>query len=351
MSGLNEERTIWIDWEYLGKNTVIEHNNRRYEVKIPRKIDKKVTLRLRRLGETRGNETGDLLLHIRLNKGDDVKTELWLSETAARTGASKILSFEGRKLQVAVPPASRHGLILRLKGLGRLPEFYTDAPLNPKRGNLLVKLNVYPDNVTPIYRPLENLTTDDMFMEGRVYRMKDEIIREMGETSFKVNPIKADTIANTFNQYGWEGIFEVLAKHLKLTHININVIISDTISIPGSCEGPTIEHKYNRDATKYLITINSQFLDNPFSVAAIMAHELCHIVYSEEIDRGQGIVLALTGNKKKSLENERMVDLLVFMFKIGEFQLRVSRDKRLTIGYFNQDVFERIQVIASKMKS
>jgi hypothetical protein len=39
---------------------------------------------------------------------------------------------------------------------------------------------------------------------------------------------------------------------------------------------------------------------------------------------------------------------LVFMFKIGEFQLRVAREKHLTLGYFNQEIFERIQVIASK---
>jgi hypothetical protein len=48
------------------------------------------------------------------------------------------------------------------------------------------------------------------------------------------------------------------------------------------------------------------------------------------------------------LEEEHTVDLLVFMFKIGEFQLRVARDKRLTFGYFNQEVFERMQVIVSK---
>jgi hypothetical protein len=43
-----------------------------------------------------------------------------------------------------------------------------------------------------------------------------------------------------------------------------------------------------------------------------------------------------------------MVDLLVFMFKIGEFQLRVARDQRLTIGYFNQSLFDRMQVIVSR---
>lgn len=34
-----------------------------------------------------------------------------------------------------------------------------------------------------------------------------------------------------------------------------------------------------------------------------------------------------------------------------EFQLRVARDRRLTLGYFNQEVFDRMQVIVSKKMS
>jgi hypothetical protein len=36
------------------------------------------------------------------------------------------------------------------------------------------------------------------------------------------------------------------------------------------------------------------------------------------------------------------------MFRIGEFQLRVARDTRLTLGYFDQTVFERMQVIVAR---
>jgi hypothetical protein len=48
------------------------------------------------------------------------------------------------------------------------------------------------------------------------------------------------------------------------------------------------------------------------------------------------------------LQFERTIDLLVVMFKLGEFQIRTSRDKRLTLGYFNQEVFERMQVIVAR---
>ena len=115
------------------------------------------------------------------------------------------------------------------------------------------------------------------------------------------------------------------------------------------------------DASKYAITINAQFIDNPFSVAAILAHELCHVVYYERVKGGHEPVAPSPGPEKPSqwrpaderdrLDVERTVDLLVFMFKIGEFQLRTSRDRRLTLGYFNQGLFERIQVIVSRKQS
>jgi hypothetical protein len=101
-----------------------------------------------------------------------------------------------------------------------------------------------------------------------------------------------------------------------------------------------------------LITINENFLDNPFSVAAILAHELCHVVYGEKIDGTPKSPGYIVKSEKATLEEERTVDLLVFLFKIGEFQLRMARDTRLTLGYFNQEVFERMQgIVSRKLKS
>jgi hypothetical protein len=50
------------------------------------------------------------------------------------------------------------------------------------------------------------------------------------------------------------------------------------------------------------------------------------------------------------MEMERTVDLLVFLYQLGEFQLRVARNRKLTLGYFNQELFERMYVIASRKK-
>jgi hypothetical protein len=187
-----------------------------------------------------------------------------------------------------------------------------------------------------------------MASEGWVYRKFDEVIRKLGKSSLPVDPIQASTIADLFNEGGWTSIFSALVDHLRLTHVKIKLTMSASIPLPGSCERTAVVHNNALVGYNYRITIKEQFLDNPFFIAAIMSHELCHVVYSERIDDTPKSVGYVIKTEKAALEEERAVDLLVFMFKIGEFQLRVARDKRLTLGYFNQEVFERIQVIASR---
>ncbi|MEF8847353.1 MAG: DnaJ C-terminal domain-containing protein [Candidatus Paceibacterota bacterium] len=347
--GLDCERSIWVEKEDLGKKKIIEHNNKRYRVKIPQKINKKVTLRLQGLGQTKGTKTGDFFLHVWLNKGNDIRKSLWLSETSARNGAKKLLSVEEKKLRLFVPEKCYNGLVVCLRDLGKKLSFQWRAPfLRRKRGDLFVKLCVYPDKITPKYGSFEELYIDDMALEGWVYRKIDEIIQKIGKPSFSVNPIQADTIADLYNESGWRKIFYKLIDHLNLKHLNIELRKSDSISSPGNCR-ETIKSKNGVTVSRnYTIKINENFLDNPFSIAAIIAHELCHIIYSERIEDKVESTTHSNKNNQNTLEEERTVDLLVFMFKIGEFQLRFARDKRLTLGYFSQDIFERVQVIVSR---
>jgi hypothetical protein len=80
---LDYELFIWVEEEELGKKKAIYHKSECYDVKIPQEINKKITLRLRGLGKTRFRKTGDLLLHVWLNKGEDVRKALWLSERSS----------------------------------------------------------------------------------------------------------------------------------------------------------------------------------------------------------------------------------------------------------------------------
>jgi hypothetical protein len=360
--GLDDDLSTWVEEADLGREILISHRKRISHVKIPKEIDKQITLRLVGLGKKSINKTVDLFLHLWLNKGEDIRKSLWLSETSARNGGEKILSIDGKRIVVVIPPKSYHGLTIRLKGLGTETHVDPCAPAlyNKAKGNMLVKLFVYPDRITPQYGEFDLLSTENMFLEGWVYRKFDEVINKLGKSSFPTHPIQASVTADLFNEGGWTSIFYALVRHLNLAHLIIEITTSASISLPGCCEKTATVQYYpsayntaivpsnNRVTYTYKVTINEQFLDNPFSIAAILAHELCHIVYSEKIVDAHTSVGDVIKSEKTTLEDEHMVDLLVFMFKMGEFQLRVARDKRLTFGYFNQEVFERIQVIVSR---
>jgi len=217
-----------------------------------------------------------------------------------------------------------------------------------KRGNLLVTLYVYPDRITPRYGSFDRLSTEDMAPEGWVYRTLDEVTQKLGKAILHLDPIHPDGIAERFNMGQWRSIFDVLCVHLQLTQQLIELTTSASMTTPGSCQSASAGEHQDPRKSKYTITINEQFLADPFAIAAILAHELCHVVYFEKIGQRPASGGYLFFTEKDTLTLERTVDLLVFVFKLGEFQLRVARDRRLTLGYFNQDVFERMQVIVSK---
>lgn len=352
--GLDYHRSICIEQEELGTEKVIKIWNKKYSVKIPTDINKKIILRLKGLGHTGSKKTGDLFLHIWLNKGEDVKKALWLSESAARQGVKKVLLLENQKIEIGIPPGSHNGLVIRLKGLGKELDFNWRLLFRRRQnGNLLVKLITFPDTVLPNYGSFDQLSTGDMHLEGWVYLKIDELFQKIGEESFRVSPIQMDKIADLFNERGWKSIFLHLLVHLKLNDCNVDAYENKEISQPGTCD-KVIVTQGNVSVIRYSIYINPHFLDNPFTVAAVLAHELCHVVYLEKISSDKNTSFNWNKNpqqkaaeEKETLEVERTVDLLVFMYKMGEFQLRVARDTRLTLGYFNQVVFERMQKIVS----
>jgi hypothetical protein len=349
---LNDELSIWIEQDELGKKKVIHYKGKRCLVNIPDAIDKKITLRLRGLGRKRIFKTGDLLLHVWLNKPEDVRTNLWLSETAAKNGGNKRLCTEKENITVVIPPKSNNGTTLRLRGLGKSSPDSPRLPVlgQPRRGDLLVKLRVYPDSITPKYTPFDTLSMNTMVLEGWVYRKHDEVMSKIGKSSLPTNPIQASVIADLFNTGGYTSIFDAIVEHLRLKPYKIELSVSASILSPGVCQVNSFL-KGDKVCYSYKITLQERFLDNPFAISAIIAHELCHIVQFEKVDTRQKSVGFTLKTKEAMLEEERTVDLLVFMFKLGEFQLRVARDKRLTIGYFDQEVFERMQVIVLRKHS
>lgn len=265
----------------------------------------------------------------------------------------KTLWVNGEQIIMVIPPGSYHGLTIRLRGLGAEPVVDPLAPpLDHKvNGNLLVKLFVYPDKVFPRYIAFDHLTTEEMFLEGWVYRKFDELMRELDRASLPRQPMQAESIADHFNDRGAWGIFKALVEYMNLASLKIDFTHSASLPNPGAIQATTVSRNNLGTTNYYRITIKDQFLDNPFLVAAILAHELCHVIFAEKIDHEMRSFGIGDRSEKTVLEIERTIDLLVCIFTLGEFQLRVARDARLTLGYFNQDLFERIQVIVSRKLS
>lgn len=76
MKNLDYQRSIWIHPNELGKDKIIDHNNKKIKFKVPQEIDDKVIFRFRGLGKIEGKETGNLLVYLwPITPGDTISTK------------------------------------------------------------------------------------------------------------------------------------------------------------------------------------------------------------------------------------------------------------------------------------
>lgn len=333
-------RTTYIAKEDVGKEILLVAEDRRYLVKIPPGMNDRITLRLRGLGKKRFWRSGDLFLHVWVNQGKDSHRTVWISDAAARDGTEIVLQLEHEKVLVRIPPSAKPGLWIRLRGLGEKPAVDESDPPNViRRGNLYLRVAVYPERIRPVCGSFEQLSTDAMAMEGWIYTHFDEIDRKLAHPFPWRNSLPVGRVVDEFHQSGWKGIFDALVDHLGVNNCPIEIKPTGTIAEAGKCETTMTRQEGRAAGFRHRIFINEKFIANPFTVAAILSHELCHVIYAEKIGEPTGF----GGRDTKDIE--RSVDLLVFLYNLGEYQLRVARESGMRLGYFNQENFERIAVI------
>ena len=351
---INILKTVWITEKQLGTVRVLRHRGNKIQYRLPPKIEQSITLRFKGRGKTSNTETGDLMLKVQVDRGQDRHESLWLSETDARQGCQKDLVYLSRlfkdimRVHITVPMLSNDGSIVRIKNRGHKTKFRWGMPIfNRPNGDLLVKFRVFPDSVTAYYRHVDALTTEDMALEGWVYRQRDEILEVLG-ASISASPVSASEIADIFNTGGWRAISKFLVAHLEVQRFSIQFDAVADLPVPGQFQKSIKTGTYGEFLNGFRIRIRSEFINDPFAVTAIIAHELCHIIEDQ--------VLSQRGTKfarekgQALVELERRVDLLMFIYQLGEFQLRVARQSRKTFGYFNQEIFERMYVILQRGK-
>lgn len=342
----DEKASIWIHEDMLGTVQTLRHRGQEVRYRLPQQVDGQVTLRFKGHGRTDEQQTGDLLLCVRLDRSRNIDAVLWLAESEAAGGCQKILQFGRECLSVTVPPGSRDGQVVRA---GRKTAFKQGLPLSGRnRGDLYAKLRVFPETIKPVYGAVEGMSIEELAIEGWVYRRIDLVLGKINSEAFRVPPMTAKEAATLFNERGWLVLARAVVARLGLGTAAIEITSSANLPVPGQCRRSVQKNSWGRILScRYAISIRSDFLDDPFAVVAILAHELCHVINFRCLAPCQDYV---SQPGSELLEEERTVDLLVFMFQLGEFQMRVARKRGMTLGYFNQPLFERIHVILDRKR-
>lgn len=122
------------------------------DVTIPAGVKPETTLKYRNLGDATHNDlpTGDFYVTIQVDPhpqftpaGTDLNTQVTIDAFQAMVGCTvEIVTLEGRKLSLTVPPGTQYGTVMGIPGYG-LPN------KTGERGKILVKLLVkIPENLT-----------------------------------------------------------------------------------------------------------------------------------------------------------------------------------------------------------
>lgn len=187
MSNLDENRSICIQEKMLGTVRTLRHRGRKVRYRLPAQIDGRITLRFKGHGRTDGAQTGDLLLGVSVDRGQDIAAALWLPATEATGGAQKKLLVGEQLGTVTVPPHSRDGEVICVARAGQKTPYQWGQPFfGRKRGNLRARLEVFPDVITPQYGAVDGMSNEDLALEGWIYRQIDLAMSKVGQQAFRL---------------------------------------------------------------------------------------------------------------------------------------------------------------------
>jgi curved DNA-binding protein len=150
-------RDVTLEAQEIGADGRVERTKKTLSLKIPPGTRPGTVMRLAGQGarSVHGGPAGDLLLHIRIAphprfsiEGDDLSVRLPLSPWEAALGTKVALELVEGSAELSIPPGSRSGKKLRLRGQG-LPR------KGGGRGDLIVELMIHvPATLTPREREL-----------------------------------------------------------------------------------------------------------------------------------------------------------------------------------------------------
>ena len=148
---INAEILIPFDTAVLGGEQSFKINGESIKIKIPHGIKNGEKLRIRGKGKIAGGQRGDLIVQVKLGKSDeyerdddDLYKKCDISLKTALFGASVKVQTPRKEVSVKIPPNSKNGQKIRLKGYGvqnRKSDIY---------GDMYLILNVILPNVSDL---------------------------------------------------------------------------------------------------------------------------------------------------------------------------------------------------------
>lgn len=136
---INADILIPFDTAVLGGEQSFKINGESIKIKIPHGIKNGEKLRIRGKGKIAGSQRGDLIVQVKLGKSDeyerdddDLYKKCDISLKTALFGASVKVQTPRKEVSVKIPPNSKNGQKIRLKGYGvqnRKSDIYGDMYL------------------------------------------------------------------------------------------------------------------------------------------------------------------------------------------------------------------------------
>jgi len=204
-----------------------------------------------------------------------------------------------------------------------------------------------------------NMTSQCLKEENKIFEKASAILKreyDLAQQVWKTHKmVHVNKVVEAYNHKGVEGVFYLLKSYLKIRY-HVKLSICNAINEPGRClckiTKSTLRDNYsNITSTKtyysdYEIMINQKYINNPFFVASILAHELCHIVYNTylaETENGStGFYYRNSwGVDDSTTEMEQTVDVLTFVLGLGEFRIR-AKGYGVYMGYLQEPIFNNL---------
>ena len=280
---------------------------------------------------------------------------IWVSDQVAASGGTVEVPVGNRTLSVKIPPDAK-GRRLRLRKGGELP--LLRRLLQYDRPDTLLRIRTYDGNVNVLPVSVLDTDTEVLTCQAKISRHVDWL-----ETSRRVHyewvsdrfelhkaELSFDSVAQAYNRGGNKHVLTRIHEHLgSCGDVELGAPQELSGDDVGRCEIERTEWQdsltgLSRDETRrYRIVYDERFESNLPMVAAILSHELCHVVYDIYYDRAATYFRTSSPSAPSPDEIQEMeerVDTLVCMTGLSRFQIAASRETGRAIGYYPQQAFE-----------